>query len=49
MDHEFVIWLGDLNYRIDLPVEEAMALSKRGDPDDIRAMLAKDQVCTAPA
>ena len=48
MDHNFVFWLGDLNYRIDLPLEETMARAKSGSVEDIGHLLMFDQVRTGP-
>ena len=44
MDHDYVFWLGDLNYRIDLPLEETLTRAKSGTLDDMNYLLAYDQV-----
>ncbi len=35
--HEFVLWMGDLNYRISLPADEARALAAAGDLETLAA------------
>lgn len=44
MEHDYVFWLGDLNYRIDLPLEETMMRAKSGSLDDLNHLLAFDQL-----
>ncbi|GLT43976.1 hypothetical protein SLA2020_178970 [Shorea laevis] len=41
IDHDRVIWFGDLNYRVSLSYEEALVLLENNDWD---TMLAKDQL-----
>ena len=44
LDHDFVIWLGDLNYRINLDAEATRTLATRGE---IEALRAHDQLLSA--
>ncbi len=43
LDHDEVFWMGDLNYRINLPLDEAYSYIERGD---FRALTAFDQLLT---
>lgn len=42
-DHEYVFWLGDLNYRVDLPPEQVRELIQR---EDWQGLVSKDQLET---
>jgi hypothetical protein len=48
MDHDYVFWLGDLNYRIDATLEDTLARAKSGTMEDMAYLLTVDQVRTPP-
>ncbi len=39
-----MLWFGDLNYRITMPLTEALARSKTGTVEDMEVLLQYDQV-----
>jgi hypothetical protein len=43
MDHDFVVWLGDLNYRIDNSLEDTLKRAKSDEPGDLQFLLNLDQ------
>jgi endonuclease/exonuclease/phosphatase family metal-dependent hydrolase len=42
--HEHVFWLGDLNYRVQIPRERAIELLQQGTPRALEELLERDQL-----